>query len=411
MARPDQFSQWHATVSTHLPHLSRSQAFGLALWSFGMVLARSCGITSVTVVVAPLLGSTETAVRQRLREWCYDAADKRGTYRTDIDVTACFAPLVRWILAWWPATERRLVLALDATTLGTRFTVLTLSLVYRGSAIPVAWMVVTATRKGAWRPHWLALLDAIAPSIPPDWTIVVVADRGLYARWLFRHIVTRGWHPFLRINSGGSVRPDPAGVFRPLTSLVPTCGQAWAGPVTCFSTPECQLDCTVLARWDAGYAAPWLIVTDLDVANANAAWYGMRSWIECSFKDLKRGGWQWHQTKMTDPARAARLWLAMAVATLWVLSVGGAADATVPVSSSAALPDAHVARRTTARTRPRLVSCFRRGVLGILTTLLLGQPLPLGRFVPDAWPDDVPRSRPPQQRRRAIAAERASTYP
>ena len=27
------------------------------------------------------------------------------------------------------------------------------------------------------------------------------------------------------------------------------------------------------------------------------------------------GGWQWQRTRMTDPARAARLWLAVAVAT------------------------------------------------------------------------------------------------
>jgi hypothetical protein len=29
---------------------------------------------------------------------------------------------------------------------------------------------------------------------------------------------------------------------------------------------------------------------------------------------------------MTDPERAAQLWLAVAVATLWLLSVGGEAD-------------------------------------------------------------------------------------
>jgi hypothetical protein len=36
---------------------------------------------------------------------------------------------------------------------------------------------------------------------------------------------------------------------------------------------------------------------------------------------------------MTDPERAARLWLAVAVATLWLLSVGGEADAAIPPST------------------------------------------------------------------------------
>jgi hypothetical protein len=35
------------TVSTMLPKLSRPQVKVLAYWSFGMVLAKSCGITLV----------------------------------------------------------------------------------------------------------------------------------------------------------------------------------------------------------------------------------------------------------------------------------------------------------------------------------------------------------------------------
>ena len=88
------------------------------------------------------------------------------------------------MLAWWPAQERRLVLAMDATTLGQRFTVLALSVVYRGCAIPVAWVVVPATGKGAWRPHWEHLFLLVQDSVPDDWMVLVLADRGLYARWL-----------------------------------------------------------------------------------------------------------------------------------------------------------------------------------------------------------------------------------
>jgi hypothetical protein len=42
---------WIAEVSTHLAHLSKPQAVVLALWSFGMVLAQSCGLTSVAAVL------------------------------------------------------------------------------------------------------------------------------------------------------------------------------------------------------------------------------------------------------------------------------------------------------------------------------------------------------------------------
>ena len=91
------------------------------------------------------------------------------------------------------------------------------------------------------------------------------------------------------------------------------------------------MECTLLARWDSGYREPWLLVTDLPKGAADVAWYGLRAWIECGYKDSKRGGWQWQATKMTSPARAERLWLVLAVATLWVVSVGCEAEAAVPV--------------------------------------------------------------------------------
>ena len=131
----------------------------------------------------------------------------------------------------------------------------------------------------------------------------------------------------------------------------------------------------------------WLILTDLAPEQADVCWYSLRAWIECGFKDTKRGGWQWQQTKIVEPARAARLWLAIAVATLWVLSVGGEADDNLPVSTLADLPATHIARRrTTQRSQPRLLSCFRRGLLCILAAAIRGETLPQGRFDPEPWP-------------------------
>jgi len=380
---------WVKTVSEYMPHLSKPQASVLALWSFGIVMTRGCGLSSVSAFLARLLGQTEGTVRQRLREWYWEAAAKKGPQRQELDVTTCFAPLLRWVLSWWPADEPRLALALDASTLGARFVILAISVVYRGCAIPVAWVLLPANQAGAWKPHWLALFTHLREAVPPTWTVIVLADRGLYARWLYHHIVTLGWHPFLRINIGGKFRPAEAQAFRPLTTVVPHVGCAWSGPVVCFK--HNSLTCTLLARWDAGYADPWLILTDLTPEQAEACWYGLRTWIECSFKDIKRGGWQWQYTRITHPERATRLWLALAVATLWVLSVGGEADATLPAASFDALPETHIARRrATHRPPPRLLSCFRRGCIVIWVTLLAQKPLPLGRFCPEPWPDTPP---------------------
>jgi len=378
-------TEWTMTIQAHMPHLSKPQATVLALWSLGMVLARSCALTAVSAFLATWLGRKENTVRQQLREFCYEATAKRGTDRGALRVETCFVPLLAWVVSWWQGTQ--LALALDATTLGTRFVVLVISVVYRGCAIPVAWVVLSATEKHAWRREWLRMLRQLRPAIPKGWTVIVLADRGLYARWLFRRITRLGWHPFLRINTGGTFRPQGHVRGVPLQTLVPEPGTSWQGTGIAFKGRHRQLHCTLLACWEAGYQDPWLILTDLPPEASSAGWYGLRAWIEQGFKITKRAGWQWHRTHMTKPERAARLWLAVAVATLWLLSVGGEADETIPAST---VPDiialVPTPRRMRRATRVRLVSVFRQGWVRILVALLNQAPLPIGRFIPEPWP-------------------------
>ena len=62
MARPAQFLRWQQTLSTALPHLSRPQVTVLALWSLGLILAHSCGLTTVATVLAYLLSGSVVKV-------------------------------------------------------------------------------------------------------------------------------------------------------------------------------------------------------------------------------------------------------------------------------------------------------------------------------------------------------------
>jgi hypothetical protein len=370
-------------IRTHVPHLSKPQATVLALWSVGMIVARSCALTAVTVCLAALLKRQENTVRQQLREWCYEAQAKQGARRQALIVEDCFVPLLRWVLHQWQGTQ--LALALEATTLGVRFTVVAISVVSRGGAIPVACTILPATRPQAWRRAWLHMLRRLRPAIPRGYTVIVLADRGLYAGWLFHRIVRVGWHPFLRINTGGTLRPDPQATFRPLGSFVPCPGTRWRGTGTAFKSSQRRLRCTLLACWEVGYTDPWLILTDLPPEASEAGWYGLRAWIEQGFKVTKRAGWPWQRTRLTQPARAARLWLA--VATLWLLSVGGMAEEMIPESTLRDVTDALAGQRRQRRaTRLRLVSIFRRGWITILVALLNHAPLPLGAFLPEPWP-------------------------
>jgi hypothetical protein len=139
----------------------------------------------------------------------------------------------------------------------------------------------------------------------------------------------------------------------------------------CFKTNP--LDCTLLARWDAGYQDPWLILTDLPPHQADPLWYGLRSTTECVYRDIKSDGWRWQHTRLIDPSCAERVWLAIAVATLWMVFLGGSAESdpldltnfnsTVSASSVPQIP--------------RQLSCFLRGLLTLLSDLLRDLPLHL----------------------------------
>jgi len=119
-----------------------------------MVLAKSCGIISVVAMLAPVLVQSESTVRQRLREWSYPSKRNKGTHRQAVEVSQCFAPLLGWVLSWWDRDEHRRALAMDASTLSDRFTVLAISVLYRGCAIAVAWKIVRSNEPGSWEPYW-----------------------------------------------------------------------------------------------------------------------------------------------------------------------------------------------------------------------------------------------------------------
>ena len=413
MSRHTPLYSWIGQVASAFPSLSRPQAAVLALYSFGAILAHRCGLNSVAVTLAAMMGVGYSTIRSRLQEFYQPASAKSGTRRRQLDVTTCFPPLLAWTLKGWPSN--RLALALDATSLGDRFTVLSISVVYRGSASPVAWRIVRANVRHAWKPEWIALLRSFQTLVPAGWTVIVMSDRGLYARWLFQEIVALGWHPLMRITHVGKFRKNGSRSSLPVTAFVPKAGQRWQGRGVAFpKTARRRLDCTLLACWEFGHDEPWFVLTDLGPDQSDGLWYGMRAWIEQGFKLLKHGGWQWQMTRMTDPDRASRLWLVLAVATRYILAVGGEADAaempveTVPemaptsrttraagrVTGRSAqsrrpvacpIPSSRVPKKRASGTKQRLVSVFLHGLAVLGSLLIAGHALPKPQWKPEPW--------------------------
>jgi hypothetical protein len=378
MEHPAGLSQWVEDLASGLPQLSEAQRRVLAQWCFAMEETGLCACHTLAVFLSLALGGAWQTVRQRLRGWYWAADDKRGLNRREVDVRVCFAPLARWVLAHWPGA--RVALALDATSLGDRLTILAVSIVYKGCAVPVAWKILPANRKHAWKPEWLALLDLVAPAFPAGWQVVVLTDRGLYSRAIYRAIVAHGWHPFMRVNSQGTFHPAGSDRRQRIADFVPRSGTSWAGTGIAFARADHRLPCTLLTCWEVGYTGPWCILTDLDPPACSVAWYGVRAWIEHGFRTHKRGFWHWEHTRMTDPARAERVWLPMAVCTFKLLALGDAIEQDVSLPLWGATTPTLQRRRAT-----RLV---RLGWLALRAAQAAHRPLPHRTALsPDPWPD------------------------
>jgi hypothetical protein len=426
--RRQSLDRWTDLLGQHLPSLFRPEAKGLALWSIGIVLARSCSLHAVVLALSCWLPFNPLSLRRRLQEWYYEAAAKKGhgsgawgVQRRDWDPNALSADLLAWLLEDWPGHQ--LVLALDPTNLGDRFTVLNISVLYRGCAVPVIWTVVEGGEPGAWEPHWERMLRLLAGRVPAGWQVLVLTDRGMYSPRLFGCLVELHWHPFLRIRAQGFYRPVGSPKWLDLKDWRLQIGETEAFQAEVFKNEEGRLECTLVAFHGEGYAEPWLIVTDLAAEVAKASWYGLRGWIEQGYKRVKGEGWKLPRTRIRDCQRLERLWLAVAVATMWVLMVGGEAE----VDGATAGAEADESRdegeapgaaelgpgegpgkegaESRAAAPPRTWSVFGRGWNVLRNALAVGL-LMWGSWHPEPWPDHPRKGLPPTPPRgRAEATE------
>ena len=164
-------------IETHLPHLTQSQLTGLPRWVCGTIPAGSACQNAAASALSTR--GDWNSLRQCLREWLYDGSDRARPCRTELDVSLCFAPLPRWVLAWW--RSGRLAPAVDPTLQGDDTTASVISVVCRGCAIPVAWRILRANQRGAWMDPMVELLRELAPAVPREMTremtVVALCDR------------------------------------------------------------------------------------------------------------------------------------------------------------------------------------------------------------------------------------------
>jgi len=408
-----QCTRWFDILATRFPALSRAETRTLALWSFAATITQHIGSTTCAGFLAQLFEQPLGNFRQRLREFYWGAEQKRGSGRCALNVEMCFAPLLRWVLALRQSSSGNssgssggssgssggssgssggsngsgaLVLALDATLIRDRLAVLSVSVMFRGSAIPVAWAITRAGAQGSWVALCRRLFGNLAEAVPTGQRVLMLTDRGLESRRIFAAITDQGWHPMMRLTRRGTWREAGTDRWRALAGLLSGPGRYYLGKGHLFKTDP--FACTLLALWEEDHEEPWLLMTDLSPAQCrsqgmSAACYGLRSWIEQGFRCLKGGAYHYQRTRITDPARAERVWLVMAVSLVWTHALGG--NTSGNTGGGAGEPSSEPSSEPT---EDGLIGIFRVGVrrvLGVhrsgwiklLVAALRGEDLPL----------------------------------
>jgi hypothetical protein len=387
-----QCTRWFDILATRFPALSRPETRTLALWSFAATITQHIGSTTCAGFLAQLFEQPLGNFRQRLREFYWGAEQKRGSGRSALNVQTCFAPLLRWVLALRQSRSGSgdsnggsgaLVLALDATLIRDRLAVLSVSVVCRGSAIPVAWAITRAGAQGSWVALCRRLFGSLAGAVPTRQKVLMLTDRGLESRRIFAAITDQGWHPMMRLTRRGTWREAGTARWRALAGLLAGPGRYYLGKGHLFKTDP--FACTLLALWEEDHEEPWLLMTDLSPARCrsqgmSAACYGLRSWIEQGFRCLKGGAYHYQRTRITDPARAERVWLVMAVSLVWTHALGAntsgntGAEPTADPSSEPTESGLIGIFRVGVR---RVLGVHRSGWIKLLVAALRGEDLPL----------------------------------
>jgi Transposase DDE domain len=376
MRLPVPFSTLAAELSTAFAAaLTPGQQRGLAAWVAGTVVAgSSCEPLVGLVLEETLCIGTAAAIRERLREFVDDAVDHNAPGRAEVDPTACFAPLLTWVLSH--GHGHQVALALDVTTHTDQLTAIVVSLLAHGRAIPVAWHLLAGNQPGAFIPPALELLQRLAPVLV-GYEVSLAADRGLWSPPLADAVERQDWQPLLRVQCDVSIWLGRGQRVR-ADRLVAGPGHAWVGRVTVHKERARQRVQTVMVVWLEGYREPWVVFTTCPPSAAALLWYGLRAWIEAGFRDLKRLGWQWERTRRRNLVRVSRHWLVLAVATTWALAHG----LPLPAATAPAVPDPWPPNPR----RPPAVSAFQRGRFRLLGMLLGHHATLVPRLVPAPWP-------------------------
>lgn len=233
-----------------------------------------------------------------------------------IDLEIYFAPYAQVVLEG--LAMRPLVLVIDGSQVGRDCAALMLSVVYRGRALPLGWLVRLGPKGHFSEALHLALLEQIQPLLPAGAQVVLVGDGEFDGVALQSRAESYGWQYVLRTAQNTCLRQGNI----PFTcqQLSPRYG-SYSFADALF-TQQGYGPVRVIGWWGEGYDEPLYLVTNLDHVEQAFAYYRKRPLIETFFSDSKSRGFHLHKSHLDQPKRLARLMMGACLAYIWIVYLG-----------------------------------------------------------------------------------------
>jgi len=306
-----QVYQWAKVIHSHFPVLGYWQVLNFALFSIGIVLARSCQVLLVAEELG-FMGKADT-VERRL---------KRFLDNDCLDSEKLFPFWIKWLLSSYVGDE--LDLLVDETKLGKRMGILMVSIAYRQRAIPLIWRCYKANDKAAYPAEGqvqliVDMLQQVKPYIPKGCRYRVQADQGIgNSSQLMRALDREGWQYLFRVQETSMFTTMSGFRFR----LRDVAWQRRNGTAHgwLFTRSHRMVRGVLHVIWMDGYEVPWLLFTNDPLLSGGV--YARRFWQEEGFRDLKSGGWRWDDSFIRDPEHMQRLIHVLALAYAWIATLG-----------------------------------------------------------------------------------------
>jgi hypothetical protein len=227
-----------------------------------------------------------------------------------------YVPFAEVLLA--SLAQRPLVLVLDGSAVGRGCVALMLSVLYRGRALPVTWIVAEGAKGHFAEQVHLELLAQLLPLLPSQAKVVLLGDGEFDGLQVQQVLAAQGWTYVCRTASNLPIRVADE---RCALSDLAAPGQVVSVIADGFTNQDYG-PVTVLAWWEGGAAKPIYLVTNLELAEEACQWYRKRFHIETFFSDQKSRGFHIHKSHISNPERLFRLLMAACLAYLWVVYLG-----------------------------------------------------------------------------------------